>query len=337
MFLFFDDRLAFNADYYIKNTYGMLQQQQVAGFIGLPYDKPYVNIGEMKNTGFELSLSGTVLDNKIREKTFKWVAAFNISFNQNTVVKLYQSTPRYTNIGLNSQPAITQEGDPYGTFYGWVTDGVFQNQNDIDKHAKQTGAAPGDIRFKDLNGDGVIDDKDRTTLGSPFPKFNYGFTNTFSFYNFDLTVFIQGVSGNKIYNFNRQVNEAMSSVANQYATVLDRWTGEGTSNSMPRAVYADPNGNSRVSDRFIEDGSYIRLQNLQITYNLPEGMLSKIHMRLLSVYLSSQNLVTLTKYSGFSPDIGNYTGSGVNFYSPGIDFGLYPNPRTITIGAKLGF
>lgn len=331
---FLEDRFSVTIDYYNKNTYGMLQQRPIAAFIGLPGARPYVNIGQIRNQGIEVSLNGTILNSQIGGQTFKWVSNFNITANKNEVVELYNGVPLYgENVGLNRTLATTEEGHPIGTFYGYQTDGIFQNQSEVEAHAKQNpgtdptiSTAPGDFRFKDLNGDGIINEKDRTYLGSPFPSFFYGFTNTFSYLGFDLTIFLQGVQGNKIYNVNRMFNESMSAVQNQYATVKDRWTGEGTSNVMPRAVYGDPNGNARVSDRFIEDGSYFRIKSVSLGYTIPQTWSNKAHLRSVNIYMSSQNLLTFTKYTGFDPEVG----------PNGVDWNQYPVYRSITFGVKLG-
>lgn len=337
-----EDRIGFTGDFYIKNTNGMLQQRPIASFIGLPGDKPYVNIGEMRNQGVELGVNGTVINGNIVKKNFKWTSSFNITFNQNKITSLYNGVALYDNNGANlagvSKTLTTKTEDyPFGEFYGYVTDGIFQNQQEVADHAVQvpgtnpaTSTSAGDIRFKDLNGDRVINDKDRTYLGSPFPTYHLGFTNTFSFVGFELSVFFQAVQGNKIFNANRLYNESMSSVKNQYASVLDRWTGEGTSSTMPRAVYADPNGNTRPSDRFIEDGSYIRLKNLTLAYVVPAKWVKKAYLGSFSVYMSCQNLWTKTKYSGFDPEVST------NDTNNGIDLASYPVPRTITFGVKVG-
>ena len=172
-------------------------------------------------------------------------------------------------------------GFPANEFYGFVTDGIFQNQKEIDNHAVQqagttsyNSTSPGDIRFIDLNSDGVINADDRTYIGNPNPKFIYAMNNSFSYMGFDLSVFLQGVYGNKIFNANNIYQEGMSTAQNQTARTLQRWEGEGTSNYMPRAIYGDPNQNARVSNRFIEDGSYLRIKNLTLGYTLPHSQYS---------------------------------------------------------------
>ena len=218
-------------------------------------------------------------------------------------------------------------GYPINVFYGYVTDGVFQNQTEIDKHAYQPGAEPGDIRFSDLNNDGVINDSDRTVIGNPNPSWLFSMNNRFEWKGLELNIYLQGVAGNQIFNANNVTNTGMSSATNQTTAVLDRWTGEGTSNTMPRAVYADPNQNNRVSDRFIEDGSYLRVKNITLAYSFPQRLLNRIHVEGLRLALSCENVATITGYSGFDPEVS------IN----GIDASLYPSPRTFSVGLNLTF
>ena len=203
----------------------------------------------------------------------------------------------------------------------------------MDNHALQVPGndpynrtSPGDIRFKDLNNDGVINDKDRTYLGSPNPTFIFAMNNTFSYKGFDLSIFLQGVAGNKIINANRFWSEAMDVAQNQTTATLNRWTGEGTSTVIPRAIFNDPNKNTRPSDRFVEDGSYFRIKNVTLGYSIPKQVLKKYKLSTAKIYVTGQNLLTLTKYTGFDPEIN----------TSGIDNNVYPVTRTFTIGINLG-
>jgi hypothetical protein len=226
-------------------------------------------------------------------------------------------------------------GQPFGSFYGYVADGLFQTPEDVRNHAVQTAGtnpatstAPGDIRFKDLNGDGVINAADRTFIGNPNPDFTYGMNNTVTWKGFDLNVFLQGSQGNKIYNQNRYLLEsALYGNSSGSTRVLDRWTGPGTSNDVPRAVAGDPNTNLRVSSYYLEDGSYMRIKTLTLGYTLPKPFMDRIAAKQLRVYLSAQNLLTLTKYSGYDPEVG----------SRGVDLGVYPQPRVFLAGLNIGF
>jgi hypothetical protein len=204
----------------------------------------------------------------------------------------------------------------------------------VEAHAKQqTGTAPGDIKFRDLNGDGLINEGDRTFIGNPNPSFTYGVNNTVSWKGFDLNVFFQGSQGNAIYNLNRAYTEGgLYSNGNSSTRVLGRWTGEGSSTDVPRAVAGDPNLNLRVSSYYVEDGSYLRLKVLSIGYNFPKTLINHFAGQTLRVYVTAQNLVTLTKYSGFDPEVGPVGNGGL-----GIDRGIYPQSRVFLAGLNIGF
>ncbi len=291
---------------------------------------PSVNAGKIQNKGIEATLS---TKNFVGEN-FKWSTDAVFSYNKNNVVNINSETPIITaSGGLNSTIGLIQNNFPVNVFYGYVTDGIFQNQGEVNLHAVQmpgsnpaTSTAPGDIRFKDLNNDGVINDKDRTVIGNPNPKFTFSLNNTFTYKSFDLSVFLQGSYGNDIFNANRMYTENMAIITNQSTAVLNRWTGEGTSFTMPRAIYGDPNQNSRVSDRYIEDGSYVKIKNVMLSYTLPKGVFGE-NFKLIKIFASAQNLVTWTKYGGFDPEVP------VN----GIDNGTYPITTTISFGLNVGF
>jgi hypothetical protein len=266
---------------------------------------------------------------------FSWNTNVNVSYNKNRVVSLNDSVPMYTgSIGLNQNLSIQSAGYPVNEFYGFVTNGIFQTQKEVISHAVQVpGADPfnrtsaGDMKFLDLNNDGVIDDNDRSYIGDPNPSFLFSMNNTFSYAGFDLTVFLQGTAGNKIFNANRIYQEGMAVAQNQTTATLDRWQGEGTSDKMPRAIFNDPNKNTRISNRFIEDGSYLKIKNLTLGYTLPETISQKVKMTSARVYLSCQNLATFTKYTGFDPEVP----------ANGIDFNVYPVTRTISAGINITF
>lgn len=326
----FNQLLTLTFDAYIKKTNDMLVGMAVPITTGYSDSyTPQINVGEVENKGWELTLSS----NNIRNKNFDWTTEATVSYNKNEVVKLDGDVPMYFGVQTHTV------GKPIAAFYGYVTDGIFQNWDEVNAHAVQKptqeggqGTSPGDIRFKDLDNNGVIDDNDRTFLGDPTPAWIFSMNNSFNFYNFDLQVYLQGVAGNKIYNGTRASLEGMSTVTNHSVKVLDRWTGEGTSNSIPRAVYADPNNNNRASDRFLENGSYLRLKNITLGYTLPEKMLSKIFLSNARFFISAQNILTLTRYSGFDPEV-----SGVESKAAGVDRGSYPMTRTVSFGLDLRF
>lgn len=327
-----NNRINVTIDGYIKNTNDMLVPMSVP--ISTGYSDivvPSINLGKVQNRGVEMTITS-----QNTKGAFVWNTSFNVSYNQNRILKLNDTIPMYTgSIGLNQNLSIQHPGGyPINEFYGFVTNGIFQTQKDVDDYAVQVPGSdpfnrtsPGDIRFRDLNNDGKIDDNDRTFLGNPNPSFIFALNNTFSWKGFDLSVFLQGIAGNKIYNANRIYQEGMAVAVNQTTAVLDRWTGANTSNTMPRAVFNDPNKNTRVSDRFIEDGSYLRIKNVTLGYTLPKAIADRLKMSSARIYLSGQNLATFTKYSGFDPEVP----------SNGIDLNVYPVTRTISAGINITF
>ncbi|HVU84033.1 MAG TPA: SusC/RagA family TonB-linked outer membrane protein, partial [Puia sp.] len=324
-----NNRVSVSVDAYLKNTTEMLVPAIVPVTTGYSSTEvPSVNAASMQNKGIEVSLSTKNLTGALT-----WNTDLNISFNQNTIKSLNDSTPLFVDsYGLNANFGIDQAGHPANEFYGYVSNGIFQNQKEVDAHALQqpgtesyNRTSPGDIRFVDMNSDGVINDGDRTYIGNPNPKFIYAMNNTFGYRNFDLGIFLQGVYGNKIFNANNIYQEGMSVAENQTARTLGRWTGEGSSNYMPRAIYGDPNQNNRVSSRYIEDGSYLRIKNITLGYTFPRRLTQPLKLSSLRLYASCQNAFTFTHYSGFDPEVG------VN----GVDYSVYPVTRTFSIGLNL--
>ena len=319
-------RLNLTLDAYLKNTSDMLVPMSVPITTG--YSDVYVpsiNAGEVQNRGVELTLSSRNLTGVL-----SWDTDFNISYNQNKVMKMNDGIALFTGGDINmTKVQVSSEGKPVNTFYGYVTNGIFQTQEEVNNYAVQVpgGTAAGDIRFRDLDNNGVINADDRTYIGNPFPNWSFSMNNSLSYRDFDLQIFFQGVADVDIYNANRIWQESMSIPQNQTTKVLDRWRGEGTSNSVPRAVYSDPNMNVRHSDRFIEDGSYLRLKNLTLGYTLPADLTRKAYLSKPRHYLSAQNLFTLTHYSGFDPEVG----------AGGVDLGTYPVTRTVSLGLNIQF
>jgi TonB-linked SusC/RagA family outer membrane protein len=325
----FNRRLTFAIDAYLKNTSNMLVPMPVP--ISTGYSDivvPYINTGKVQNKGVEISVSSKNLVG-----VFKWNTNLNVSFNKNKVVSLYQDAPMYigSGIGLNGTLATNTVGYPINAFYGYVMDGIFQTQKEVDAASVQVPGAdpynrtsPGDVRFRDLNNDGVINDADRTILGNPNPQFIYAMANDFSYKGFDLNIFLQGVQGNDIFNANNVFQESMAVAQNQTTKVLGRWEGEGTSNDIPRAIFNDPNNNSRISSRFLEDGSYLRIKNVTLGYTLPHSLLANTFQK-ARIYLSAQNLFTFTKYSGFDPEVP----------ANGVDYNVYPLTRVLSVGINI--
>ncbi|MGM9736000.1 MAG: SusC/RagA family TonB-linked outer membrane protein [Candidatus Cryptobacteroides sp.] len=320
---FLDSRLQFSVDGYIKDTRDMLVKASIPITSGFEdTSTTYTNAGKVRNRGVEMALHTVNFAGE-----FNWQTDINATYNTNRIIDLNSDVPSYINQVKNSYVTMLANGYPINVFYGYVTDGIFQNEQEIANHADQPGAEPGDIRFRDLNNDGVINDSDRTVIGNPNPTWLFSMNNTLEWKGLELSIYLQGVAGNKIYNANNIDNTGMAAAVNQTTAVLKRWTGEGTSNFMPRAVYGDPNQNCRVSDRFVEDGSYLRVKNITLAYSFPKRWMEKIHLEGIRVALSCENVATITKYSGFDPEVS------IN----GIDSSLYPIPRTFSIGLNVNF
>ena len=322
-----NSRLNLSLDGYIKNTADMLVKAAIPITSGYEdTSTTYTNAGKVSNRGFEVTLNSVNFDGA--GGGFRWETSVTATYNRNKIVSLNSDTPLYQNETGGAYITMQRNGLPINVFYGYVTDGLFQTQAEVDSHAfQEASTAPGDIRFKDLNNDGVINEDDRTVIGDPNPDWLFSMVNTFSWKGFDLSVYLQGVAGNDIFNANSISNEGMSSAHNQTASVKYRWVGYGTSTVMPRAVYGDPNHNARISDRFVEDGSYLRLKNITLSYTFPAKWTQKISIENARIYLSCENVATLTRYSGFDPEVG------IN----GIDGNRYPVSRTFSLGVNFNF
>ncbi len=340
---FLSSKITFSAEYYNNTSNDLIVLLPPAGSLGVPNDTPF-NIGGMKTDGLEFNLGY-----RKSEGEFHWSASFNLSTTNNEVTQL---APNVEQLFNGSKPNVLAsgsisriaEGEALWHFYGWETDGIFQTQAEIDAHATQTGAAPGDIRFKDINNDGVINDEDRTVIGNPFPNVNYGLSLNADYKNFDFTALFTGVSGNDIFNASRYYLDGASQITNTSTAVLDRWTPTNPSTTQPRAIINDPNQNTRVSNRYVEDGSYFRLKNISIGYNMPTTMLSNISKGTISklrVYVSAQNLFTITNYSGYDPEIGPSLGiasiTGSQNSEIGVDRGQYPQSKSLLLGFQIKF
>jgi TonB-linked SusC/RagA family outer membrane protein len=331
----FNDHVTGSFDYYEKTTKDMLLSLNILAESGFTQG-PRENAGSMKNSGIEFSA-----DYKTQiSSDINFNAGFHFATIKNDVLSLLQNGEKIYSGGFKpGNFELTEVGHPIASFYGYEADGIFQNTQEIKDHAtQQTGTAPGDIRFKDLNGDGVIDQNDQTFLGSPIPKVTYGFNIGGNYKNFDLNMYFDGVYGNKIaaayeyYTYGFFVSNY-----NLEQAALGRWTGPGTSNTIPRLIASDPNNNSRPSSFYLQSGSYLRLQNISLGYTLPKALLQKSKIRSLRVYISAENLLTFTKYKGYDPEIGTQNqGYGGNL-DLGIDDAIYPQSRTLTAGASLSF
>jgi TonB-linked SusC/RagA family outer membrane protein len=342
-------RIDISVDLYKKTTTNMLLSTVLPVFAGLDatppnnsyqdIEPPVTNAGEMTNKGIDISLSSQ----NIIKKNFTWKTNIIFSKYTNVLNKLNSeaaSIPGYSAEFTPKLITLTVPGQAVGSFYGFVTNGLFRSMDDLNNGGTyplpvgQTGTWLGDIRYADLNGDKVFDDKDVTFIGNPNPKFTYGITNTFTYTNFDLSIFLTGSQGAKIYNFSRMKTEALFSVyQNQSTAVMDRYSEANPNGQIPRYNQWNTN-NLRISDRFVEDGSYLRIQNISVGYRLPIKLSGKVKMTSARIYFSAQNLHTFTKYKGYDPELGSFNG---NITRMNIDFGHYPNPRTYTIGANIEF
>lgn len=317
------------ADWYHKKTSGMLLQIAVPGYVG--NSGPIGNIADLSNKGFELELgyNKTMGDFSFRVAANGSLLNNNIDFLGDD--KEFLGGQTVTPQGL--EVTRTKVGHAIGSFYGYQSDGLFQNQQQINDYKNAAGgmiqpnAKPGDIKFRDLNGDGLISDNDREIIGDPTPDFTYGLTLSAKYKGFDMMVLGQGIAGNQIFNAIRRFDLP---TANYTTAILNRWVGEGTSNVTPRLTLQDDNKNySRVSSLFIEDGSYFRIKTLQIGYSLPVNFVKKAGLNKVRFYAMANNLLTLTKYTGYDPEIGGG--------SYGVDRGFYPQARTFFAGINVGF
>ncbi len=320
---FFNSRLNVSLDGYIKNTNHMLVKAAFPITTGFEdtFDT-YTNAGKVRNIGWELSASSVNLTGELG-----WETDLNLTYNKNKIKDLNSDTPLWRNQFGGAYATMLAADYPINVFYGYVSDGIFQTAEEVKTHASQPGAEPGDIRFRDLNNDGVINESDRTVIGNPNPTWLYSMNNRFTYKGFELSIYLQGVAGNKIYNRTRSVMESMSAAYNQAASTAHRWHGEGTSYSMPRAVWADPNGNNRISDRWVENGAYLRLKNITLAYNLPDSWLKKISFESARILVSCENVATITGYKGLDPEVG----------IDGIDYSSFPPSRIFNVGLSVNF
>lgn len=322
------DKLNGSVDYYNKRTNDMLLRIPILYTSGFSTG-PLTNVASMLNAGFEFQLDYS----HSFTKDLTMNAGANLSTLHNEVLSLQNQGAQ-----IFSSPNMTKAGNRVADFYGYVFDGIFQNQAEIDAHAKQPNAAPGDIRFKDVNGDKVIDDKDQTYLGTPIPRIQYGFNIGGTFKNFDLNLSFFGVQGNKIWqSYKYNTNGFFISNYNMEAEALGRWHGEGTSYTMPRLNANDPNYNARPSSYYIADGSYLRLRNVTLGYNIPDNIVKQWKLKGVRVYVSGQNLLTFTSYDGYDPEIGITFGGNAGTLNLGQDNVNYPQPRIITAGLNVTF
>lgn len=361
---FFNNKLMLTADYYIKKSSDFLLEIQMPAQTG--FAKATRNVGSVKNNGFEFSV-----DYRDNSHDFKYGVNVNLTTVKNKIERLSPGKDAVANLQSLGFPttsntswavfSMSKVGGSIGEFYGFQTDGIIQNQAEIDAlnaNARRlnqddnvwyiaSGTAPGDRKFIDQNGDGVITDADRVSLGSPLPKFYGGINLSGEYKGFDFNLFFNYSVGNKILNF---VKRNLISMGGEGSIGLqnvgkefydNRWTETNPTNKYPRAVWSDVSGNSRVSDAFVEDGSYLRLKNIEVGYTLPTNTLKKASISKLRIFASVQNLFTITGYSGMDPEIGqsmsSSTGVAGGVTASGVDVGIYPYSRFFTMGFNLEF
>ena len=383
---FLNDRIALVVDLYDKTSSDMLMPLQLPSYMGTRGNgssalaSPRGNYGTINNKGLEFTINSRNLKGE-----FEWDTEFQMSFNKNKLVAL-DGTDAVQIEGYGQWSdvvTLSKIGEPLYSFYGYAVDGVYKDLDDL-QSSPQAEKYPangafnrwnttwvGDLKFKDVSGpdgnpDGKIDTYDRVNIGSPMPKFTYGMSNTFRYKNMDLTIFINGTYGNKVFNYMAMELSGMTSIwNNQLGIVTDRahmepidpnkvypitdignnpiwnWFDDITNvrvtnpdTKVPRAMYNDPNDNNRISDRYIEDGSYLRVKNITFGYNLPRNLIKKISLENVRVYANIQNLLTFSKYSGYDPEVGASTASS---YVYGLDNGRYPSPQIYSFGINLSF
>ena len=324
---FMNNALTLNLDYFYKVTQDMLMPALLPAYVGI--DAPWTNGGKMLNQGVEADLSY-----KFKAGPVNMALSGNISYLYNRLIDYGNETgssnlDNVQGVGVVSR---AENGEVYPFFYGYKTDGLFQTQDEVNSYVNSNGellqpnAQPGDVRFVDVNGDGKIDDHDRTKIGKGMPDITYSFTIAMDWQGIDLSLFFQGVAGNDIFDATRRPDLALS---NQPAWIIDRWTGPHTSNTIPRMTEQDPNDNWRSSDLYIKNGAYLRLKTLQLGYSFPKQWMQKIRLQRLRLYFSAENLLTFTGYDGFDPEIGS---GGTSI---GIDAGCYPQSRTLSLGLNI--
>jgi len=326
----FESRLVATVDYYIKTTEGLLERIPIPAHVG--NDPPFANVGSVRNSGIEMSVNWRHFVNGLR-----YSVGVNGAYNKNKMTNIgnQEGVLPGANWAVAGMVTRTEIGLPIAYFYGYKTDGIFQTPEQVYQHIGSTGdvlqpnAKPGDVRFVDVNNDGVLDEDDRTMIGNPTPDFTFGMNASFEYRQFDLSLLLTGAYGNDIFNGAQRQDLRYT---NRSTKILDRWVGEGSSTTIPRYTWVDVNNNYRVSDLYIEDGSFLRVKNIQLGYTLSENILKRIKSQNLRVYVSVENLFTFTNYTGADPEIG-----AMSSFDIGIDRGVYPQARTIRLGTTMTF
>lgn len=375
---FFTGRLNLTVDAYYKRSDDMLMSMQLPSYMGTQgngsskLQAPKGNYGSIENKGLEITLDA----HPVQLKNFSWDSNFQISFNKNKLLSL-SDTENATLVGYGQWGdvvCVSEIGKPLYNFYGYKVEGVYKDLDDIQNSAKPAKYPSdgvfsrgntvwvGDIKYKDVDENGVIDERDRTDIGSPLPKFTFGWTNTFRYKNLDLSIFLNGSYGNKVMNYNSLTLTHMNSTwTNQLQSVvskrarlepidptivyadgskwfdhIDNVRVKNPGTKIPHTSINDPNDNDRISDRYVEDGSFLRIKNITLGYTFPKALLNKAKIENLRVYVNIQNLYTFTKYTGYDPEVGASTqdSTGLTY---GLDNGRYPSPAMYSFGLNITF
>ncbi|WP_291595570.1 SusC/RagA family TonB-linked outer membrane protein [Bacteroides sp.] len=328
-FGFFNNALTFTVDYFYKKTNGMLKEMSIPSYLG--ESKPWGNVGSMKNEGVELELGY-----KFNKGDWNFGISANASYLKNELINLGNADgfEMYDNVHQIGNVSRAENGMPYPYFYGYKTNGIFQNKEQIDAYVNDKGqklqpnAVPGDVIFVDFDKNGEINDKDKTMIGKGTPDWTFGLNLNASWKNIDFSMLLSGAMGQEIMDVTRRLD---CRYVNLPAEFMNRWHGEGTSNTMPRFSWANNNDNWRVSDLYVHNGSYVRIKNIQLGYTLPSYLTQKIFIQKLRFYVAAENLLTMTSYKGLDPELNG------DERSNGIDRGYYPQARTFTVGLNLNF
>ncbi|AVR46219.1 TonB-dependent receptor [Christiangramia fulva] len=315
----FNNKLQFTAEYFKKRSSDLLADVPLPYSTGAFPASITTNAAIIENSGLEFTLGYSNA-----EHAFQYNISANLGTLSNKVIKIGKD-----DLPISGAASRTEVGRSIGELYAFETEGIFQSQEEIDAHANQPGAAPGDVKFVDVNGDGLITDDDRTFQGVTIPKVNYGLNFSSTYKNFDFSFFWQGNAGNKVFNATYQ-GLMVGQYTNHHIDELNYWTPENTDTNVPRPIIGDPNGNNRASDRFIEDGSYIKLQNVQLGYTIP--LPEDLFVSQARVYVTGQNVLTISGYRGYDPD---FLSDGL--FSRGFARGSFPNPRTVALGVQVDF
>ena len=328
-FGFFNNALTFTVDYFYKKTNSMLKEMSIPSYLG--ESKPWGNVGSMKNEGVELELGY-----KFNKGDWNFGISANASYLKNELINLGNADgfEMYDNVHQIGNVSRAENGMPYPYFYGYKTNGIFQNKEQIDAYVNDKGqklqpnAVPGDVIFVDFDKNGEINDKDKTMIGKGTPDWTFGLNLNASWKNIDFSMLLSGAMGQEIMDVTRRLD---CRYVNLPAEFMNRWHGEGTSNTMPRFSWANNNDNWRVSDLYVHNGSYARIKNIQLGYTLPSYLTQKIFIQKLRFYVAAENLLTMTSYKGLDPELNG------DERSNGIDRGYYPQARTFTVGVNLNF